>query len=203
MLPEVRAEYVGERGWHGEEVMVVVVRAERCEDNSPKGEICKAGVLYEAGSAWCEGVLCSTPKLKKSSWTLAVSYFRMAADLSFYSAFLHSFCFCSILLIIVAQGRWSAMIRNVTKINALTYLPEFDTKTFPTLKLCSIWCSFSDIILDILWLRQKNKTEKGNKTHRASGCDIFWHIIPLPHSVPIFSKSKYWIFVLFWWKRCF
>lgn len=44
MLPEGRAEWVGEEGWCKEE-MVVVVRAERCEDNSPIGEICKVGVL--------------------------------------------------------------------------------------------------------------------------------------------------------------
>lgn len=30
--------------------MVVVLKAERCEDNSPSGEIGNAGVLYEA---WC------------------------------------------------------------------------------------------------------------------------------------------------------
>lgn len=29
--------------WHGEEVTSVVVRAERCEDNGPSAEICKAG----------------------------------------------------------------------------------------------------------------------------------------------------------------
>lgn len=43
----------------------MVVRAERCEDNSPNGEICKAGVLYEAWSVWCEGVLHRTQKLKE------------------------------------------------------------------------------------------------------------------------------------------
>lgn len=60
----------------------MVVRAERCEDNSPKGEICKAGVLYEAGSVWCEGVLRSAQKLKKSSLTSAVLYFRPQIFLS-------------------------------------------------------------------------------------------------------------------------
>lgn len=45
--------------------MVVMVRAERCEDNSPNGEICRAGVPYEACSVWCEGVLHSTHKMEK------------------------------------------------------------------------------------------------------------------------------------------
>lgn len=77
--------------------MVVVVRAERCEDNSPNGEICRAGVLYEVGSVWCEGVLHSTQKLKKYSLTYSVLYFWMASDLSFFSVFMHSFfCFFSI-----------------------------------------------------------------------------------------------------------
>lgn len=71
--------------------MVVVVRAERCEDNSPNGEICRAGVLYEVGSVWCEGVLHSTQKLKKYSLTYSVLYFWMASDLSFFSVFIHYF----------------------------------------------------------------------------------------------------------------
>ena len=48
----------------------MVVRAERCEDNSPYGKICKAGVLYEAWSVWCEGVLHCTQKLKEVIFNL-------------------------------------------------------------------------------------------------------------------------------------
>lgn len=52
----------------------MVVSAERCEDNSPNGEICKAGVLYEAWSAWCEGVLHRTQKVKNLSLSHSILF---------------------------------------------------------------------------------------------------------------------------------
>lgn len=65
---------MGEGGRHGEEVTSVMERAERCEDNSPSGEICKAGVLYEAWSVCCEGVLHCTQTVKVYSPTYSVFY---------------------------------------------------------------------------------------------------------------------------------
>lgn len=76
-----------ERGWHGEEVAFVVVeRAERCEDNNPNGEICKAGVLYEAWSVCCEGVLNCTQKLNDLEPT---HFFTSAAHLLSYCFVFH------------------------------------------------------------------------------------------------------------------
>lgn len=67
MQPNGRVASVGEGRLGAVEVMptAVAVRAKRCEDNNPKREICKSGVLHEAGAVCCEGVLQATHRLEK------------------------------------------------------------------------------------------------------------------------------------------